>query len=180
MRKSFPLAYKHLILLMFCLFIGPSQGISAVAPLPPLDFPVPPWQNAPWSPPEAVADLKREVKAVVDDLFKLGMADPRGCAYHHVTVMEGGKKSDARGWVLPAVQGDPSRYVIGWNGLIYPVLTIGKEADLTADVEILKEKGAFEEPPVDNYAEETLDKLLSEFAARPRMMRAWAAPYLLT
>lgn len=174
---------------MFCLFIGPSQGISAVAPSPPLDFPIPPRQNAPWSlpeaafeswsPPEAVADLKKEAKAVVDDLFKLGMADPRGCAYHHVTVMEGGKRSDARGWVLPAVHGDPSRYVIGWNGLIYPVETIGKEADFTADVEILKEKGAFEEPPFDNYAEETLDKLLSEFAARPRMMRAWAAPILL-
>lgn len=171
--------FYSLISLISFLLIDSNWGIAAGAPTPPLDFPVPPKQNTPWNLPEKVPDPKGKIKAAVDTLFKLGVADPRGCAYHHVTVKEDGKTVDARGWVLPAVKGDSLKHVIGWNGLIYPVEEIGKKADLAADVEILKEKGAFEEPPFDNYQEETLDKILSEFAATPRMMRAWAAPYLL-
>jgi len=30
-----------------------------------------------------------------------------------------------------------------------------------------------------NYQDETLDRLLTQFSAKPRMMRAWAAPYLM-
>lgn len=149
------------------------------AAAPPTDFPVPPQQNTAWSLPEKVPDADGKLKAAVDAMFKLGLADPRGCAYHHVKVREGGKLQDARGWVLPAKEGDGERYAIGWNGLIYPVGEVGKAADLGADVAILTVQSEFQEEPFSNYSDESVGRVLSEFAASPRMMRAWAAPYLL-
>lgn len=167
------------ILGIVALLLASGWGTAGEKPAADAKLPVPPQQDAPWSMTTKVPDPKGELKAAVDAMFKLGIADPRGCAYHHLTVQEDGKIHEARGWVLPASQDDTTRYAIGWNGLIYPVESIGKEADLAADVGILRKKGAFEEPPFDNFQAETLDKILSEFSATPRMMRAWAAPYLL-
>lgn len=138
----------------------------------------PPLQAVAWSLPEGVADPDGKIKEAVDTLFRLGMADPRGCAYRQVTVREGGNDVDARGWVLPS-KPDESPHVIGWNGLIYPVERVGDEADLTADLELLKKHGDFSEAPMSNYQDESLERLLTVFAATPRLMRASAAPYLL-
>ena len=138
----------------------------------------PPQQAGPWSLPEGVADPGGKIKEAVDTLFRLGMADPRGCAYRHVTVREGGKDVEARGWVLPS-KADESPHAIGWNGLIYPIERVGDEADLAADLEILKKHGDFSEAPMSNYQDESLERLLTVFAATPRLMRASAAPYLL-
>ena len=138
----------------------------------------PPLQAAPWSLPEGVADPGGKIKEAVDTLFRLGMADPRGCAYRQVTVREGGKDVEARGWVLPS-KADESQHAIGWNGLIYPVERVGNEADLVADLELLKKHGDFSEAPISNYQDESLERLQTVFAATPRLMRASAAPYLL-
>jgi hypothetical protein len=136
--------------------------------------PTPPQQSAPWSLPDGVDDADGRIKTTVDTLFGLGLADPRGCSYRHVTIQQGGVKMEARGWVLP-----DSEKVIGWNGLVYPVEDVGKEANLAADVEILKQNGEFAAAPFSNYQDESLDKLLSGFSGAPRMLRSWAAPYLL-
>lgn len=132
--------------------------------------PTPPQQSAPWSLPDGVDDADGRIKTTIDTLFGLGFADPRGCSYRHVTITQGGVKMKARGWLLP-----DSKNVIGWNGLVYPVEDVGGEADLEADVEILKRKGEFAEAPFSNYQDESIDKVLSEFSGTPRMMRSWAA-----
>lgn len=166
---------KHLILHVFALLLFSPWGFADA----PRDFPIPPQQSAPWKLPDKVPDPQGELKAAVDTMFKLGLADPRGCPYHHVTVKEAGKLHDARAWVLPATQGDTIRYAIGWNGLIYPVEKVGKEADLAVDVKILISGDHFQDMPFSNYRDESSEQILSEYAATPRMMRDWAAPYLL-
>ena len=35
---------------------------------------------------------------------------------------------ETRGWVLPAQQKDKQRFAVGWNGLVYPVVSIGDKA----------------------------------------------------
>ena len=42
--------------------------------------------------------------------------------------------TDTSGWVLPAREGEKQRYAICWDGLLYPVDSIGPAADLAADV----------------------------------------------
>ena len=123
--------------LLFSLLLVSGWGFAENEPPQAARFPAPPQQDAPWSLPEKAPDPKGKLKAAVDAMFKLGLADPRGCDYRHVTVREGGKTHAARGWVLPATQGDPTRYAIGWNGLVYPVEGIGKQADLAEDLGIL-------------------------------------------
>lgn len=167
------------VLWLVALLLASGLGMAGEKPASDSKFPVPPQQDTPWSLPEKVPDPKGDLKTAVDTMFKLGLADPRGCAYHDVTVKEGGKIHEARGWVLPSTQGDPTRYAIGWNGLIYQVENVGKEADLAVDLRILIDKGSFQEEPFSNYQEESLGKVISECAATPRMMREWAAPYLL-
>ena len=88
------------------LLLSLDLGMAGEVPASGSKFPVPPQQNAPWKLPGNVTDPKGELKTAVDKMFNLGLADPRGCAYHNVTVKEGGKIHEARGWVLPATQGD--------------------------------------------------------------------------
>ena len=158
--------------------VGLVSTLRADPPPPAATFPTPPQQSAPWVLPNGMEDPKGEIKDAVETLFKLGLADPRGCAYRHVTVMEDGKPHRARGWVLPAADEAP-RHAIGWNGLIYPIVKIGQSADLEEDVKHLMKTGEFGDVPFSNYQDEGIAKVLSEFAATARMMRAWAAPYLL-
>ena len=156
---------------LFAFAFAATSGLRAD---PELTIATPPQQAALWSLPEGMDDPDGKIKTAVDTLFGLGLADPRGCSYRHVTIKEGGVQVEARGWVLPE-----SKNVIGWNGLIYQVEGVGGEADLTADLEILKRKGEFAEAPSSNYQDESIERILKQFAATPGMMRAWAAPYLL-
>ncbi|MES2474337.1 MAG: hypothetical protein V4640_01060 [Verrucomicrobiota bacterium] len=156
----------------FLIFILSVPGICQANPQPATS--APPQQSAPWKLPEGVADADGKIQATVHTLFELGMADPRGCSYRHVTLRQDGLTREGRGWVLPG----PNK-VIGWNGLVYTAEEVGGAADLADDVEILKRSGELAAAPFSNFQEESLDELLSKFATTPRMMRSWAAPYLL-
>jgi hypothetical protein len=76
-------------------------------------------------------------------LFDLGFPDPRGCEYREIEVTVSGVWEESkhavstRGWVLPQQQGGAERHAICWNGLIYPLKTVGSLVDLEDDVAAL-------------------------------------------
>lgn len=99
-------------------------------------LPVPPRQRGRWTPPRT--ELPPAFVAATTALFNLGLADPRGCAYREVDVaihfLRGGMEiTPTRGWVLPA-DGPGGRFVVCWNGLVYPATRVGPLADLAGDV----------------------------------------------
>ena len=58
------------------------------------------------------------------------MADPRGCAYCEISVPADDpavKPGEVKthGWVLPAKEGETQRFAVCWNGVEYPVLSVG-------------------------------------------------------
>ena len=61
------------------------------------------------------------------------MADPRGCEYRQVEIGNGSIVK-ARGFVLPERADAPGRFVVCWDGLVYPALTVGDPADLDRDI----------------------------------------------
>lgn len=73
------------------------------------------------------------------------MADPRGCSYREIEVGIGnvwsgdGGVVSTHGWVLPS-RGD-QRFAVCWNGLVYPAVSVGTNADLEADVTMLETNG---------------------------------------
>ncbi len=140
-------------------------------------LPVPPQQQSEWHMPTSMTDPQGLLSSFVDQLFKAGMADPRGLPYHHVSVMEDGKLVPARGWVLPADQNQ--RYAIGWCGMIYPVAEVGELADLNADLETLRAKGGFYERRYYSYEENWISYIIEKFEGGPRMMHPFAAPFIL-
>ncbi len=116
-------------------------GIAADQPRPVPKFegksiPDPPQQKEPWTPPQT--GLPRFLVSATADLFEQGVADPRGCEYRDV---EAGNRDifKTRGFVLPRRDGEPGRFVITWDGVIYPALSVGPPADLDKDVRTLAE-----------------------------------------
>ena len=112
-----------------------SGGTRQPSPRSPgAEFPVPPRQGQPWTPPATA--LPREVVDAVKAIFDVGVADPRGCEYREIKVTMGARgQGDAgvvttHGWVLPGNEG----FAVRWNGLVYPVLSAAAAADLHADV----------------------------------------------
>ncbi len=57
-------------------------------------------------------------------LFEQGMADPRGCEYREVEVGEW-IIVKTRGFVLPQRPGEAGRFVVRWDGVVYPALSVG-------------------------------------------------------
>jgi hypothetical protein len=115
-----------------CLTLNASRGDSS--PDKPETAPEPPAQSKPWTPP--ATSLDPVIIRAVDELFADGMADPRGCEYREIEIAENGRwKIKAHGWVLPG--GGPQRYAIGWNGVIYPVASIGAPVDLHKEIAAL-------------------------------------------
>jgi len=115
-------------------------------------LPTPPEQQKPWP----LADTKlpdnlRALAGAAKGMFAAGWADPRGGEYREIVIPmahfedEMSGKDDgrlpARGWVLPGAENEP-RYAVGWDGLVYPVIAMGKPADLAADA-----RRALEEQP---------------------------------
>jgi hypothetical protein len=101
-------------------------------------IPDPPYQKEPWRPcklrvPEAFVKAAKL-------LFEQGLADPRGCEYRQVMVAVGNGPRDegivvkTNAWVLPAKPGVRHRFAVGWNGLVYPLVSVGDKADLSADI----------------------------------------------
>jgi len=107
------------------------------------ELPRPPKQKSAWSPP--AAGLPTHYLTATERLFQQGLADPRGCDYRVIEIGTGSPWSGdggvvkTHGWVLPS-RGKP-QFAIGWNGLVYPAVSIGTNADLNADVLALATNG---------------------------------------
>lgn len=102
-------------------------------------LPVPPQQIAPWIPSET--SLPREFVSATNTLFRLGLADPRGCEYREIKVVVGGLGGagmwsmtvSTHGWVIPNDKKQTQSFGVCWNGLTYPLSSIGGTVDLRAD-----------------------------------------------
>ena len=98
-------------------------------------IPDPPSQGFPWTPP--ATKLLRALVNATASLFELGAADPRGCDYREVEVDEWRVVTKARGFVMPERPGVAGRFVVGWDGVVRPALSVGAKADLDSDVRAL-------------------------------------------
>jgi hypothetical protein len=101
------------------------------------ELPQPPRQKTPWSAP--ASSLPTHYVSATALLFEQGLADPRGCDYREIEVGTGeiwrgdGGIVKTHGWVLPGKEKE--KFAVCWNGLVYPVVTVGEPADLRADIQ---------------------------------------------
>lgn len=129
-------AFGFLSLLIPCVLA--QQGFCADAAL---SVPVPSMQSEPWA--LSSTNLPSNLQTTISLLFQTGMADPRGCDYREIEVVVGnfwtasGTTVKTRGWVLPAASGARTNYAIGWNGLIYPVISVGVSANAEDDAQAM-------------------------------------------
>ena len=91
--------------------------------------------------PEGTLDAPKDEAAPVPrrcvrGLFEQGMANPRGCEYREVEIVEGWTFK-TRAFVLPERPGDTGRYALSWDGVIHPASSVGPAADLDADIRAL-------------------------------------------
>lgn len=98
-------------------------------------IPAPPRQNQEWIVPANA--LPGGVADAVAELFKEGLADPRGCEYREIQVVVGScwGGSDVmktHGWVLPSAE--KQRFAVCWSGLVYPVVAVGEPASVKDDI----------------------------------------------
>jgi hypothetical protein len=125
-------------------------------------LPEPPFEHRPWTPPHGPKNP--DFDALIETtrlLFENGMSDPRGCEYRRIRIPVGSSRSESatgvetRGWVLPLVEstdgGSPNgspggpptrnqsarRFAVCWNGLVYPVVSVGERRDLDRDIEAI-------------------------------------------
>jgi len=114
---------------------------ESFTPSPPFkgrQLPIPPQQSSPWEAPDTA--LSGEFVDACRVLFEQGFADPRGCKYRVIEVATGSLSFGdsgamiTHGWVLPNTVAREPRFAVCWNGLVYPVLSTGEDADLRGDV----------------------------------------------
>ena len=100
-------------------------------------IPEPPGQHEAWTAP--ATKLPKFLVTATGLLFEQGVPDPRGCEYREVEV---GNEwmGKAHGFVLPERADAPGRFVVCWDGLVYPALTVGAPANLDRDVNDLATK----------------------------------------
>lgn len=116
-----------------------TAAAQEIRPAPPFEgksIPEPPEQGKPWKAPET--RLPRFLATATDALFQQGVADPRGCEYREVEIAYG-HIVKIHAFVIPERADVAGRFVVGWNGLVYPALTVGEPADLDSDVRELAE-----------------------------------------
>jgi hypothetical protein len=122
------------------------SGIFTTAPerkaSPPFtgkELPLPPKQHASWTIPKN--DLPTNYVSATELLFQQGMADPRGCDYREIEIGTGevwqgdGGVVKVHGWVLPGKS--VKKFAVCWNGMVYPVISVGTNADIEADMAML-------------------------------------------
>lgn len=96
-------------------------------------IPDPPQQTSAWSPP--LTSLPEKAVTAIVELYKQGMADPRGCEYREIEAdlgYEDNRTEKTHGWVLPG--NGPDRFAVGWNGLVYPLKSVGAAVSVKQDV----------------------------------------------
>jgi hypothetical protein len=99
-------------------------------------IPDPPRQKEPWTSPQT--KLPKFLVSATAALFEQGMADPRGCEYREVEIGDE-TMVKTRGFVLPERQGEARRFVVSWDGVVYPAVSVGAVADLDKDIRTLAE-----------------------------------------
>ena len=132
-----------LLLPMLALVSGchSSTARPKAEPLVVSDFPSPPQQHATWNPDTNL--VSAALISATRTLFTQGLPDPRGCDYRRLAVYAGsrwpGDGSDVKtcGWVLPNSSHSNQTFAVCWNGLVYPVASVGNQQDLRADIESL-------------------------------------------
>ena len=129
-------ASKRLLLLLTALASLGAQQPRKATKFTGKSIPDPPSQKDPWTPP--ATKLPRFLVTATSALFEQGMADPRGCEYREVEIVEGWTFK-TRAFVLPERPGDAGRFAVSWDGVIDPVSSVGPAADLDADVRALSE-----------------------------------------
>jgi hypothetical protein len=108
----------------------------------------PPAQSQPWTtPPSKLSksqpwtappcNLSPKAIGAIEDLFAVGLADPRGCEYREIEVVTGNCWGGAavtktHGWVLPGR--GKQQFGVCWSGLVYPLVSVGAVADLRKDI----------------------------------------------
>jgi hypothetical protein len=113
----------------------PSQKFTGTS------LPEPPRQHDPWTAPKT--SLRPQVISTVELLFQLGVADPRGCDYCEVSVPIGNLRNGDSGiqethaWAFHTDGANAASFAVCWNGLVYPTESVGKTADLNADVDAI-------------------------------------------
>lgn len=133
----------------FLVLAATALAPAAPDPLPPFagpPLPRPPQQDRPWTAPATA--LPRFLVSTTASLAEQGLPDPRGCEYREVELAGEDKllrnpaqpRPRTHAWVIPAAEGPPGpRFAIAWNGLIYPLISIGEPANLDADVAAAKD-----------------------------------------
>jgi hypothetical protein len=129
------------LLLVFASGCHSSISRPKAAPLVVPVFPEPPQQQEKWD-----ADtnwVSAELVSATRALFELGLADPRGCDYREVEIQVGevwnggGVKIKTHGWIFPNTSHSNQMFAICWNGLVYPVVSVGAQTNLQTDMESL-------------------------------------------
>ena len=69
-------------------------------------------------------------------LFEQGAADPRGCEYRAVEILDPTPVA-THAFVVPAKPGEARRFAVGWDGILYRASAVGKAADIDADLRAL-------------------------------------------
>ena len=168
MKASF--ASKCLLMVVVVLA---SLGADPYRPAPKFagkSIPDPPRQKEPWTPPRT--KLPRFLVSATAALFEQGMADPRGCEYREVEIGDG-TIVKTRGFVLPERPGEAGRFVVSWDGVIYPAFSVGAAADLDKDVRTLAE--SMKRDRVDAAAGNVADAARRGFTSTARRQSAGRA-----
>ena len=131
--------------IFLCLGFGPHSRalgqceLKVPAPVFNADtIPSTPSQTAVWKPPATL--LPEKFVTATTTLFDQGLADPRDCEYRQIEVVSGSVWGGAsvckmHGWVLPNKSvNQTQRFGVGWNGLVYPLMSVGEPANIREDV----------------------------------------------
>ena len=141
-----PVAILSGLAVLLATATSPAQERGELRPAPRLERPMipdPPRQKDLWQPPATT--LPALLVNASTTLFEQGLADPRGCDYRTIEIVGGVGSDDGdvvrtRGWVLPAGDGERTRFAVAWNGLVYPTASIGEPADLEADMRAIAQQ----------------------------------------
>lgn len=109
-----------------------------------------------WQPPSPAGPFALATQT----LARQGFPSPDGGRYRAATVCTGnpwnggGLEDEVHAWVMPAAGGE-QQFAVCWNGLVYPVIKLGADADLNADVAALlsgaKSRRRFKDAKPDSY-----------------------------
>jgi hypothetical protein len=161
-------ARQCLPLLMFMLASFDDQRIRQVPRFEGTSIPDPPRQNEPWTSPRT--KLPRFLVSATAALFAQGMADPRGCEYRDVEIGDA-TVFKTRGFVLPGPASETARFVVSWDGVVYPAVSVGAAADLDKDIGALAASMKQEREPAETKK--------TEFAGSFRFTRGSSLKNLL-